>query len=49
VQTDSGAPGTALGSASVLIRRGDAVSEKLGKIANILKVDVEGYEEEVLN
>ena len=49
VETDSAAPSGPLGSAPALICRGDTVSERLGKIPNVLKVDVEGYEEEVLN
>jgi FkbM family methyltransferase len=40
---------TANGAASVVeIRRGDTVSQQLAHVPNVLKVDVEGFEEEVL-
>lgn len=35
-------------SISVQICRGDTVSQRLGQVPNVLKVDVEGFEEEVL-
>jgi FkbM family methyltransferase len=35
-------------SVPVVICRGDTICERLGRIPNVLKVDVEGFEEEVL-
>jgi FkbM family methyltransferase len=38
------------GDASIVeIRRGDTVSQQLGHVPHVLKIDVEGFEEEVLN
>lgn len=36
-------------SIAVTVMRGDAVRERLGSAPNLIKVDVEGFEEEVLN
>jgi FkbM family methyltransferase len=35
-------------SIAVRICRGDSISERLGRVPNVVKVDVEGFEEEVL-
>jgi FkbM family methyltransferase len=37
------------GSFPITIWRGDTASERLGRVPNVIKVDVEGFEEEVLN
>jgi FkbM family methyltransferase len=36
-------------SIPIEVRRGDSICERLGKIPNVIKIDVEGFEEEVLN
>ena len=38
----------AAGTVAVTICRGDAISARLGRAPNVVKVDVEGFEEEVL-
>jgi FkbM family methyltransferase len=49
IETESDARNGATASVPVEIGRGDTVCERLGRLPNVIKVDVEGFEEEVLN
>lgn len=49
IETAADSPDAVEGSVPVLIRRGDEVCDRLGRVPNLIKVDVEGFEEEVLN
>ena len=48
VATEADAHNLAAVSIPVEIRRGDTVCDRLGRVPNVIKVDVEGFEEEVL-
>jgi FkbM family methyltransferase len=48
VATEADARNGAAVSIPVEIRRGDTVCARLGRVPNVIKVDVEGFEEEVL-
>jgi len=45
---DTGDGATAANTLPIQVYRGDSVCERLGKIPNVIKIDVEGFEEEVL-
>jgi FkbM family methyltransferase len=48
VETETDMHNGAAGSIPVTICRGDTVCDRLGQVPNVVKVDVEGFEEEVL-
>jgi FkbM family methyltransferase len=48
IETAADDPSGVDGSVPVLICRGDGVCDRLGRIPNVVKVDVEGFEEDVL-
>src|SRR5208283_3588642 len=48
IQTEADRRNGMVGSIPVVICRGDTACNRLGRIPNVVKVDVEGYEEEVL-
>ena len=49
IETDTDTRDGVAGSVPVIICRGDQVCERLGAVPNVIKVDVEGFEEEVLS
>jgi FkbM family methyltransferase len=48
IETEADRLNGMMGSIPVVVCRGDTICNRLGKIPNVVKVDVEGYEEEVL-
>ena len=48
IATEADSPSDSAGSIPVVICRGDTVRDRLGRTPNVIKVDVEGFEEEVL-
>jgi FkbM family methyltransferase len=48
VATDADSAESAANSIPVVISRGDTARDRLGRTPNVIKVDVEGFEEEVL-
>jgi FkbM family methyltransferase len=48
VETEIDAENGAAGAITIVISRGDTVGRRLGRIPNVIKVDVEGFEVEVL-
>jgi FkbM family methyltransferase len=49
IESDADTRNGVTGSVAVAIRRGDTVCDLLGRVPNVIKIDVEGFEEEVLN
>ena len=49
IATEADALNGDAGAFPITICRGDTASERLGRVPNVIKVDVEGFEEEVLN
>lgn len=45
---ESGADSHGVGADMVVIHRGDTVCKQLGRVPNVIKIDVESFEEEVL-
>jgi FkbM family methyltransferase len=48
IETDADARSGIAGTVAVVICRGDTVCDQLGRVPNVIKIDVEGFEEEVL-
>jgi FkbM family methyltransferase len=49
IATEAESAGATTASVPVVICRADTLSQRLGQVPNVIKVDVEGFEEEVLN
>jgi FkbM family methyltransferase len=48
IETDTDTRSGVAGTVSVVICRGDTICDQLGRAPNVIKIDVEGFEEEVL-